>query len=128
MATFVFWTGIYNIVVALPFFFPRFMRALGIQTPASVFWTELIAFAVIYLGVALILCSRNLTARSPIVYWEGYLRIVAFLLLGWFGFWGGIGLLVGILGIIDLIIGLVYVFGLPATLNTTHGKLLLDRV
>ncbi|MFQ5899039.1 MAG: hypothetical protein ACE5JN_12460 [Candidatus Methylomirabilia bacterium] len=128
MAAFVFWTGIYNIVAAISFFFPRFLHMLRIQTPGSVFWTELIAVVVIYLGIVLILCSRKLAARASIVYWEGYTRVMAFLLMAWFGFFGGIGFLVGILGIIDLVFGLVYIFGLPSALNTTHGKLLLDGV
>ncbi len=128
MAAFVFWTGIYNILVAIAFFFPAVLQTFGIQTPSSVFWAELIAVIVIYLGIVLILCSRKLAARASIVYWEGYTRVAAFLLMGWFGFFGGIGLLVGVLGIVDLVFGLIYIFGLPSILNTTHGKLFLDRV
>jgi len=33
-----------------------------------------------------------------------------------------------VLGIIDLLIGLVYLIGLPKTLNTSAANLLLDRV
>jgi hypothetical protein len=74
----------------------------------------------------LIICSRNLRARASIVYWEGILRIGLFLLLAGYGFFGGIGIAMAFVGIVDLIIGLGYVFGLPRSLNLSAMDLLKD--
>jgi len=125
---FVFWTGVYNIVAGLSFLFPRMVSLLGVKLTESNFWVWVVASTVIYLGIALVLCSRKLAARASLVYWEGILRIAGFFLFSGFGFLGDLGILSGVLGIIDLLIGLVYLIGLPKTLNTTAANLLLDRV
>jgi hypothetical protein len=44
-----------------------------------------------------------------------------------FGLFGGLGPAVVLLGVVDLIIGLVYLVGLPNALNTTAINILLDR-
>lgn len=128
MRKFVFWTGIYNIVVGISFLFPKLVRLLGVKLPESNFWVWIVAAAVIYLGIVLVLCSRNLAARASLVCWEGLLRIVAFFLCAGFGFLGGLGIVLGVLGVIDLLIGLGYLLGLPKALTTTVADLLLDRV
>jgi hypothetical protein len=124
---FVFWTGIYDLAVGIGFFFPGLARSLGVQQPASLFFSWSPALLTTFLGVVLILCSRNLPARGTVVYWEGILRIVGFFLLGWFGFIGGLGFAIGVMAIIDLAIGVTYLAGLPRALNMTHMDLLLDR-
>ena len=128
MSKFVFWTGVYNIIAGISFLFPGIVSLLGIKLPESNFWVWVVASAVIYLGIALVLCSRNLAARASLVYWEGILRVACFFLFSGFGFFGDLGILSGVLGIVDLLIGLVYLIGLPKTLNTTAANLLLDRV
>ena len=127
MQKFVFWTGVYNIFLGAGFLTPSIPGFLGIQGNSSIFWFLLPAVLVIYLGVLLILCSRNLNARGTLVYWEGILRVFAFLLLTYFGFWGGLGTMLGVIGIVDLLIGLGYLIGLPRALNTSHANLLLDK-
>jgi hypothetical protein len=52
-----------------------------------------VAASIIYLGLALVLSSRDLAARASFVYWEGILRVVAFFLFAGFGFLGGLGAL-----------------------------------
>lgn len=126
MKKFVFWTGIYNIVVALVISCPWVVQLLGVPLPLSYFWLWFAAALVIYLGIALVLCSRNLKDRASLVYWEGILRIVSFFLTAGFGVFGGLGPAVTLLGIIDLAIGLVYLIGLPKALNTSAKNLLLD--
>ncbi|MGB7518351.1 MAG: hypothetical protein WA896_01815, partial [Spirulinaceae cyanobacterium] len=118
MQKFVFWTGIYNILLGVGFLIPSIPSLSGIQGTNSLFWLWLPAVLVIYLGVLLILCSRNLNVRGTLVYWEGILRVFAFLLLAYFGFWGGLGIMLGVIGIVDLLIGLGYLIGLPRALNT----------
>ena len=51
-----------------------------------------------------------------------------FFLLAGYGFFGGIGIVMALVGIVDLLIGLVYVFGLPRSLDVKSGDLLMDRV
>lgn len=127
MQKFVFWTGIYNILLGVGFLIPSIPSLSGIQGTSSLFWLWLPAVLVIYLGILLILCSRDLNTRGTLVYWEGILRIFAFFLLTYFGFLGGLGIMLGIIGIVDLLIGLGYLIGLPRTLNKSHANLLLDK-
>jgi len=128
MKKFVFWTGVYNIVLGLGFLLPPLVDFLQVPAPESGVWVRLPAIMVIFLGILLVICSRNLRARAPIVYWEGILRIVLFLLLAGYGFFGGLGIAMAFVGIVDLLIGLGYIFGLPRALNVKAGELLLDSV
>ena len=127
MQKFVFGTGVYNILLGLSFLVPGLPSFLSINVPASNLWVYAIASFVICLGVLLILCSKNLQTRGSLVYWEGVFRILFFLLLAYFGFLGNVGVMVGVIGIIDLLIGLGYLLGLPKALHTSHMDLLLDR-
>jgi hypothetical protein len=128
MRNFVYWTGVYNIVLGLGFLFPPLVDFLQVPAPESGLWVRLPATIVIFLGVMLIICSRNLRARGSIVYWEGILRIGLFLLLAGYGFFGGIGIAMAFVGIVDLIIGVGYVYGLPRSLNVSAMDLLKDSV
>jgi len=125
MKKFVFWTGVYNIVAGVGFFFPGIVRLLGVRLPEPDLWLWVVAATIIFSGIVLVLCSRNLATRAPLVYWEGFLRIAGFLLFGFLGDWAVIP---AALGIVDLLIGLVYFIGLPKALNTSAADLLLDRV
>jgi hypothetical protein len=128
MKKFVFWTGVYNIVLGLGFVFPPLVDFLQVPAPKAGVWVTLAAIMVIYLGILLIICSRNLRARASIVFWEGILRIVLFFLLAGYGFFGGLGIAMAFVGIVDLVIGLIYVFGLPRSLDVKAGELLMDSV
>jgi hypothetical protein len=128
MQKFVFWTGVYNIVLGLGFLLPPLVEFLQVPAPASGFWVRLPATITIYLGIMLVVCSRKLRERASIVYWEGILRIVLFFLLAGYGFFGGIGFAMALVGIVDLVIGLGYVLGLPRFLEIRAGDLLMDRV
>lgn len=127
MKKFVYWAGVYYVAAGIFLFFPGLMRLLGIQNlPMSVAWNELTGIMVIFFGVALVLCSRDLKNRGSIVYWMGFSCLLGFLHLGWFGFFGGMGFMLGVFGLIDLLIGLGFIMGLPKALQTTHGKLFMD--
>ncbi len=65
---------------------------------------------------------------ASLVYWEGILDIAGFFFFAGFGFLGDLGIIPGVFGIVGLLIGLVYLIGLPKTLNITAANLLLDRV
>lgn len=128
MPRFVFWTGVYNIVLGSGFLIPGFAGLLGLQLPESNVWLWLPAVLVIYLRLLLVLSSRNLETRGTLVYWEGVLRVVVGLMLGGFGFWTDLGIIAGLIGLVDLFIGLGYLIGLPRELNRPPSSLLLDRV
>jgi hypothetical protein len=127
MQKFVFWTGVYNIFLGAGFLIPGFPALIGIETPDSNFWLWLPAVLVIYLGILLILCSKNLHARGTLIYWEGILRVLVFFLLATFGFFGDLGFMLGVIGTVDLLIGLGYLIALPRALNTAPSNLLLDK-
>jgi len=128
MQKFIFWTGVYNVVAGFTFLFPRIALFLGVTLPDSNVWVWTVAVAIIYLGIAMIMSSRDLKNRATFVYWEGLLRLVAFLLFSGFGFFGGLGTIMGILGIVDLFIGIVYLMGLPKALHVSPKELLFDQV
>ena len=126
MRKFVFGTGVYNVLVGISFLIPGLPSLFGIQTPTSDFWVWLPSFFVIYFGILLIICSRNLSARGTLVIWEGILRIIVFVLTLYFGFLGDVGIMLGFLGIVDLIIALAYFIGLPKMLDTSLSNLIFD--
>ncbi|MCA9443439.1 MAG: hypothetical protein KC964_21740, partial [Candidatus Omnitrophica bacterium] len=70
---------------------------------------------------------RDLEHRAPIVYWEGLLRLAGFGVAVRYGFFGEFGLGLGLVGIYDLIVGLIYLIGLPMSLKRSGLSLLLDQ-
>ena len=127
MASFVFWSGVYNMGLALILAFPPAYRGLGLNVPTP-FWGWLVGAFLAYTAVVLILASRDLRRRASLVYWESLLRYLAALLAipaGLFGALGGVAVLMG-LG--DLAIGLIYMFGLPKEFGVSHSALLGDAV
>lgn len=62
------------------------------------------------------------------MYWEAFLRYIAALLLIPAGLFGDLGLIAAPLGFGDLVIGLVYMCGLPKELGVSHRDLLCDRL
>ncbi|MCP4624794.1 MAG: hypothetical protein GY850_14880 [bacterium] len=56
------------------------------------------------------------------------MRIIAFFLLASYGFFGGLGISMALVGIVDLFIGLIYLIGLPRSLGVKGAQLLIDNV
>ena len=83
---------------------------------------------VVFIGAALILCSRDLTRRGPIVAWEGVLRLGGFLVMTGYGMFGGDGPPMLLAGVFDLAVGLIYLIGLPRHLGAPLLRIMLDRV
>ena len=127
MTTFVFWSGIYNAGLALLLLFPSAYRAIGLNI-CDPLWGWLIASFLAFTSVVLILAARDLGRRATFVYWESFLRYAAALLTIPAGLFGGTGLLAAGMGLGDLAIGLVYMFGLPRALKVSHSDLLFDRL
>jgi hypothetical protein len=127
MSPFVFWSGVYNAGLALFLLFPPLYRSLGLYICAPV-WGWMIAGFLAYTSVILIYSSRDLSRRAPLVYWESLLRYVAAILVIPAGLFGDIGPIAALLGLGDLAIGVVYMFGLTKELGVSHQGLLFDRL
>jgi hypothetical protein len=127
MKNFVFWTGVYNAGLALFLLFPSLYGVVGMNICNPV-WGWLIAGFLGFTSVVLILASRNLRQRAVFVYWESLLRYIAALVLVPAGILGDVGLIVVPLGLCDLAIGLVYMFGLTKEFQLTHKALLWDCI
>jgi len=127
MQRFVFWSGVYNAGLALTLTCPPVYRLLGLNIPTPL-WGWLLAGFLAFTSAVLILASRNLRPRAAFVYWESILRYIAALLLVPAGLFGDLGLIAVPLGLGDLAIGLVYMFGLPKELGVSHHALLCDRL
>jgi hypothetical protein len=126
MSTFVFWSGVYNAVLASFLTFPPLYRAIGLNICSPV-WGWLVAGFLAYTGVVLIFASRNLNQRGALVYWESFLRYVAAVVLIPAGVFGDVGLIAALLGLGDLLIGLVYAFALPRELGVSNRALLFGE-
>ena len=126
MSFFVFWSGAYNAGLAFLLVFPSLYRALGLNICAPALgWV--IANFLAYTSVVLIFASRDLARRGSLVYWEGLSRYVAAIVLIPAGLFGDLGPIAALLGLCDLVIGLVYAFGLTKELGVSHSALLFDR-
>jgi len=126
MSQFVFWSGVYNAGLAGILLCPPVYRALGLNICSPV-WGWLIAGFLAFTSAVLILSARDLPARASFVYWEAPLRYVAALVLIPAGLLGDIGVLAALLGLGDLLIGLVYTFGLSKEFGRSHADLAFDR-
>ena len=127
MTRFVFWSGVYNIGLALFLAFPPLYRALGLNVP-NIFWSWLVGGFLAYTGAVLILSSRDLRRRASLVYWESFLRYIAALLLIPAGLFGDLGMIAVPMGLGDLVIGLTYMVSLPKIFGLSHHSLLHDRL
>jgi hypothetical protein len=127
MKNFMFWVGWLYIAGGFLLFFPRLMENLGIRVPASVFWSEVAALLSLFLGMALVLSSRNLPARGAIAYWACWTLAVGGAMEITFGLARGLGVPLTIVGVCDLVVGLAFVVALPRHLGRSHGDLFLDR-
>lgn len=127
MKKFVFFTGIYNVMMGVSFFIPGYMELLGFNLPESGYWSFNLGFFVMFVGFLLIFCSRDLESRASIVYLNSFLRLTGFFLLAGYGFFGNLGIVAGLAGILDLIIGVVFFLGLPASQKKSHMDMLLDK-
>jgi hypothetical protein len=127
MSQFVFWSGAYNAGLASFLLFPPLYRALGLNICAPV-WGWIIAGFLAYTSAILIYSSRDLGQRACLVYWESLLRYAAAGVLIPAGLFGDIGLIAVLLGLGDLAIGLVYMFGLVRELGAFHQGLLFGRL
>jgi hypothetical protein len=103
---------------------PAFYRRIGVDI-AEPFWGWCLAAFIFFTAAVLIMASRDLQRRASLVYWEAFLRFASAALLLSIGL-GIIGWMAWVVGITDILWGLIYVFGLPSALQVSHRSLLLD--
>ena len=127
MQKFTFWTGVYNAGLAIFLLFPPLYRSVGLNICDPV-WGWLIAGFLAFCAAVLILASRNLRQHAAFLYYESLLRYIAALVLVPAGLFGDVGLIAVPLGLGDLAIGLVYMFGLPKELGLSQRALLSDAI
>lgn len=125
----VFWTGIFNIVAYAAFLCPFTLKiffdttqglsnTLGfagtaLSMPANVnnvIMINILGLIVVFLGIFLIIASLDIEKRAWFVFWEGLTRIFVFLFFLYFVLYGSAAHILLLFGIIDLIIGIIYMY------------------
>lgn len=125
MKKFVFLTGIFNVLFGIVLQFP-FGVALVLPRDSSGMTTHLFGITASFLGILLILSSRDLERFGAIVLLEGMLRIFGFAILTFYALFDSYGMMTLLLGCIDGAIGLAYLILIPKLLDVRLSKILLD--
>ena len=87
---------------------------------------HLCGLLVLFAGITLILCSRDLKQRGTLVIWEGLLRLGVAVVMGVYGLFGDGGMRLATAGVGDLVIAVIYFVWLPQHLQVSFMHLLLD--
>lgn len=122
----VYWGGIYNIVLAVCLGLPAGIVNIGVNIGDHAL-SKLVAAFLLFTAVIQIIGSRDLKLYGWAVYWEGILRVIAGLLLFAYGFFGHLGIVACILGLIDLFIGAAYLTQVPIVTKKNSRDLLAGK-
>ena len=125
----VFWTGIFNIVAYAPLLCPFTLKtflgtssglgnALGLggtvlsmpENVNHVIMINLLGLMVVFLGIFLIIASLEIEKRAWLVFWIGVTKIFVFLFFLYFVLFSSAAQILLLFGIIDLIIGIIYMY------------------
>ena len=125
----VFWTGIFNIVAYSSFLCPftlkhfllingKIANALGLggtplDLPSNInhlILIHILGAIVVLLGVMLIVASLDIINRVWFVFYEGLIRILAFVFILYFVIFSNAAQVMVVFGGIDLIIGMIYMY------------------
>lgn len=123
---FVLWAGVYNLALAFGMAVPTVTRSLGINIADPVLG-QLIAGFLLFTAAVQILGARDLHTFGWAIFWEGILRWIAAALLVLHGFFGHLGLMAGVLGVGDFLIGAVFLLVLPSVVGKSPVALLAGR-
>jgi hypothetical protein len=124
MKSFVFWTGILDLLAGIGFQISHVSRYVLPSEPAGL-TMRLFGMVTVFLGVMLVVCSRDLERYARLVAWEGLLRLCGFALFAGYGIFGTGGVNATACGVADLAIGVAYLIGLPQSLQMPLRDLLL---
>jgi hypothetical protein len=126
MKQFIFWTGMLSLLAGAAFQFPALSsRLMPSEQPGMLM--HVFGLMAMFQGVMLVFCARDLRNRGNLVAWEGILRGGGFAVMAGYGLFGDAGFLAVATGVFDLLIGIVYLVGLPRHLGIPLSDLLLDR-
>lgn len=126
LSKFVYWAGVYNLALAAGMAVPAVTRSLGINIADPVLG-QLIAGFLLFTAAIQMFGSRDLPTYGWAIFWEGILRWIAASLLISYGFFGHLGIMAGVLGVGDFLIGLLYLFVLPGVINKRPTDLFAGR-
>ena len=125
MKPFVFWTGIISVVSGVVLQFPFLTSILmPLEQPMSL---NLMGLMAIFIGITLVICSRDLKNRGHIVVWEGVIRLFGFAIMAGYGIFGGKGISLVVIGLFDLIVGVIYLIAIPRHVGVSLKLLILDK-
>lgn len=125
MAGIVIISAAWNIILSL-ISIASAMQHLAANEMAMAYHSLFFGAFLLYTSATLVLAARNLPDRASIIFWEGYLRFAAALILLTIGP-NAIGPMAWPLAFADLAWGIIYQYGLCRTLARTYSQLLLDR-
>lgn len=123
---FIYWAGIYNLVLAVCLGLPEGIVNIGLNISDHAL-SELLGAFLLFTAVIQIIGSRNLNLFGWAIYWEGILRCIAGLLLSSYGFFGHLGISAGLLGVIDMGIGALYLTCLPEVTKKSSRALVTGQ-
>jgi hypothetical protein len=125
----VFWTGILNIVAYAALLCPYTLKiffgtsaglanTLGLggtvlsmpENINHIVMINILGLLVVFLGILLIIAALDIEKRAWFVFWEGLVRIFVFLFFLYFVLFGSAAQILLLFGIIDLIIGIIYMY------------------
>ena len=121
---FVYWAGVYNLALAAGMAVPAVTRSINIADPVL---GQLIAGFLLFTAAIQIFGSRDLPTYGWTIFWEGILRWIAAALLIFYGFFGHLGNMAGVLGTGDFLIGVLYLYVLPGVINKRPADLLAGK-
>ncbi|MFM7085147.1 MAG: hypothetical protein ACKOW3_09140 [Hyphomicrobium sp.] len=118
----VYGAGIYNLILVVCLGLPQGIINIGVNITDHAL-SKLIAGFLLFTAVIQIFGSRDVRTYGWIIYWEGILRWIAGLLLIYYGFLGHLGITAGFLGLVDIVLGAIYLKQLPSFTRKTHKDL-----
>lgn len=124
MQRFVFWTGVYNVVLAVILLIPGMPGRFGLPAPEPIGWLYLTVFFVFVFGAIVIVASKDLKNRAIFVVWDGIGRVSALAA----AVLGSMGLGAIAFGAVDTLIALVYFIKLPGYVGTSLWNLITGKV
>ena len=126
LSKFVYWAGVYNLALAAGSAVQAVTSSNGINIADPV-GGQLIAGFLLFTAIAQMFGSRDLRTFGWLIFWEGILRWIAAALLISNGFFGHLGLVTGVFGLVDFLIGLVFLFILPGVIGKRPADLLTGK-
>ncbi|MFY0534640.1 hypothetical protein [Nannocystis pusilla] len=119
--------ALFNASMIAAFLIPGFLPLLGIVPPPSPFWLWLPSLLAMFSALVLWLSATDLRRYGTFPYWSGWSRISFFFLAFSLDFPATAGRIVALIAVVDIVLGLACVLGLPRATGRTPLQLLIGR-